>query len=113
MRFEAISGLRVNMYKSELVPVGSVEDLALELGCKVARLPSTYLGMSLGTPSSLWQLGMELRRDFVRDWLRGSRLYITKGGQITLIRSTLSNLSIYFMSILHLLRVVKLRLEQI
>ena len=66
MWFEAISGLRVNMNKSELILVGSVEnveDLASEFGCKVGSLPSTYLGM---------QLGMELRRDSVRDWLCGS-----------------------------------------
>ena len=53
MWFEAISGLRVNLDKSELIPVGSVEnveDLASELGCKVGSLPSMYLGMPLGAP---------------------------------------------------------------
>lgn len=39
------------------------------------------------------------------------RQYISKGGRITLIRS--SSWPIYFMSILHLPRVVKLKLEQI
>ena len=39
------------------------------------------------------------------------RQYISKGGRITLIRS--SSLPIYYMSILHLPRVVKLKLEQI
>ncbi|KAL6323790.1 hypothetical protein AAG906_002258 [Vitis piasezkii] len=51
MWFEAISGLKVNLDKSELILVGRVEnvdDLAGELGCKVGRLSSTYLGMPLG-----------------------------------------------------------------
>ena len=41
------------------------------------------------------------------------RQYISKGGRITLIRSTLSNLPIYFMSIFHLPRAVRMRLEKI
>ncbi|RVW90777.1 hypothetical protein CK203_028526 [Vitis vinifera] len=51
MWFEAISGLRVNMDKSELILVGkveNVEDLVTELRCQVGSLSSTYLGMSLG-----------------------------------------------------------------
>ena len=47
MWFETILGLRVNMDKSKLIPLGSVknaEDLASEIVCKVGNLPSTYLG---------------------------------------------------------------------
>ena len=43
----------MNMEKSELIPVGRVEnvgELADEFGYKVGNLPSTYLGMSLGAP---------------------------------------------------------------
>ena len=53
MWFEAILGLKVNLDKSELIPVGNVEnveELASELDCKVGCLPSTYLGMPLGAP---------------------------------------------------------------
>ena len=44
MLFEAISGLRVNLDKSELISMGRVEnvkELAEEFGYKVGRLPST------------------------------------------------------------------------
>jgi hypothetical protein len=43
--FEAASGLRINLGKSELVPIGEVEDvdnLAHILGCRVVSLPITY-----------------------------------------------------------------------
>ena len=53
MWFEAILGLRINLDKSELIPVGCVENveaLAAELGCKVGSLPSSYLGLPLGAP---------------------------------------------------------------
>ncbi|RVX03335.1 LINE-1 reverse transcriptase-like [Vitis vinifera] len=49
--FEAASGLRINLAKSEVIPVGEVEDiemLAVELGCKVGTLLSVYLGLPLG-----------------------------------------------------------------
>ena len=51
--FEAISGLRINLDKSELILVGGVENieaLVAELGCKVGSLPSSYLGFPLGAP---------------------------------------------------------------
>ncbi|RVX12431.1 Plant UBX domain-containing protein 2 [Vitis vinifera] len=53
MWFEVISGLRINLDKSELILVGcveNVEDLAAKLGCKVRSLPSSYLGLLLGAP---------------------------------------------------------------
>ena len=50
--FEVASSLRINLVKSEILPVGGVEEveeLAVELGCRVGSLPSTYLGLPLGT----------------------------------------------------------------
>ncbi|RVX04357.1 putative ribonuclease H protein [Vitis vinifera] len=60
------SGLRINLAKSEIIPVGEVEEIlemAVELGCKVGKLPSTYLGLPLGAPNkagSVWD-GVEER----------------------------------------------------
>ena len=51
MWFEAMSGLRINLDKSELIPVGCVDDveeLTAAIGCKVGSLPTTYLGLPLG-----------------------------------------------------------------
>jgi hypothetical protein len=49
--FEAVSGLKVNLGKSELVAigeVGNIGNLAAYLGCRVARIPMKYLGLPLG-----------------------------------------------------------------
>ena len=116
MWFEACSGLRINLEKSELILVGRVhdiEDLALELGCRVGGLPSCYLGLPLGPPfksSAVWDGIKERFRKRLAMW---KRQYISKGGRLTLIRSTLSSMPIYFMSLFYLPRKVRLRLEKI
>ena len=114
MWFEALFGLKINMDKSELIPVRNVdnaEELAVVLGCKVGSLPFTYLGLPLGTHynSSKVRDGVEERfRKILAKW---KRQYISKGSRVTLIKSTMSNLPLYLMFILHVPRKVKQRLE--
>ena len=53
MWYEVMLGLRINLDKSKLILMGSVEKaeaLATDLGCKVGSLPSIYLGLPLGVP---------------------------------------------------------------
>ena len=53
MWFETCFGLKINLEKSELIPVGKVlnlEEFVEVLGCKVRSLPSTYLGLPLDAP---------------------------------------------------------------
>ncbi|RVW74271.1 hypothetical protein CK203_051040 [Vitis vinifera] len=88
MWFEAVSGLRINLEKSDLIPVGRVEnvdDLALDFGCRVGSLPSTYLSLPLGASFksvSVWD-GVEER--FRRKLAMWKRQYLSKGGRATLI----------------------------
>ena len=116
MWFEACLGLRISLEKSELIPTDrmhNIEDLALELGCKVGGLPSCYLGMPLGPPFKsvvVWDGVEERFRKRLAMW---KRRYISKGGRLTLIRSTLSSMPIYFMSFFCMPRKVRLRLEKI
>ena len=100
--FEAFSGLNINLEKSSVMPMGSVEDLenlALELGCTT---PTTYLGPTIG---------YVLQFNLCLGWCTGEiqekislmkETHISKGGRLTLIRSTLSNLPIYIMSLFRL-----------
>ena len=53
MWFEAFSGLKINLNKSEIIPLGRVDNVELlvaELGCRVGSLPTKYLGLPLGAP---------------------------------------------------------------
>ena len=116
MWFEAISGLKLNLDKSELIPVRRVEnvdDLACELGCKVGCLSSTYLGMPLGASFNLVAVWDGIEERFHKRLAMWKQQYISKGGRITLIHSSLSSLPTYFMSILHLPIVVRMRLKKI
>ncbi|RVW50774.1 LINE-1 reverse transcriptase-like [Vitis vinifera] len=50
-RLRAASGLRINLTKSELIPVGeidNIEEMAVELGCRIGSFPVKYLGLPLG-----------------------------------------------------------------
>ena len=50
MWFEAMSGFKINLAKSEIIPIGPVTnlaELASELGCKIGSFPTSYLGLPL------------------------------------------------------------------
>jgi hypothetical protein len=100
--FEAVSGLKVNLAKSSLIPVGNgvqVGRLADILGCEVASLPVKYLGLPLGASyksTRIWDGVIEKVENRLASW---KRLYLSKGGRVTLIKSTLSNLPTYYMSL--------------
>jgi hypothetical protein len=87
------------MSKSEIVPVGDVgdvEELAIILGCGVASLPIKYLGLPFGTKyknSNIWNSIIERMENRLAGW---KRLYLSKGGRLTLILSTLLSLPTYF-----------------
>ena len=49
--FQAMLGSKVNVLKSEMVPIGEVHNvhaLVEILSCRIESLPMTYLGMPLG-----------------------------------------------------------------
>ena len=116
MWFEAFSGLKINLNKSVIIPLGRVDNvelLAAELGCGVGSLPTTYLGLPLGAPHravGIWDSMEERFRKRLSSW---KRQYISKGGRLTLIRSSLSSLPIYFLSLFRIPKSVCSRLEKI
>jgi hypothetical protein len=69
------------------------------LGCRVGSLPMTYLGMPLGASYksvSTWEGVVEKMERKLAGW---KRMYLSKGGRLTLIKSTLSNLPTYLLSL--------------
>ncbi|RVX15158.1 Exocyst complex component SEC3A [Vitis vinifera] len=68
--FEAVSGLRINLEKSELISVGRVEnidDLALDFGCRVGSLPSLIWASPWVLRLRQYECGMEWKSGFVKD----------------------------------------------
>ena len=81
MWFEACSGLKINLKKNELIPMGRVhdiEDLALKLGCKVGGLPSCYLGLPLGVPFKSMVVWDGVEERFQKRLAMWKRRYISK-----------------------------------
>ncbi|RVW89121.1 hypothetical protein CK203_040202 [Vitis vinifera] len=82
----AVSGLRINLEKSELIPVGRVEnidDLALKFDCRVGSLPSTYLGLPLGAPFKSISVWDGVEEHSVKDWPCGrDNTYPREGEQL-------------------------------
>jgi hypothetical protein len=100
--FEAVSGLKVNLSKSALVPIGSLDDvdqLAGQLGCGTTDLPLKYLGLPLGASFKLKAMWRDLEDLMARQLAPWKRLYLSKGGRVALIKSTLSNLATYLLSL--------------
>ena len=107
--FEVVSGLKINIGKSKLVPVGVVHtfDLFLNvLGCKLGTLPMKFLCLPLEAKfkdKTIWNPILEKMEQRLAGW---KRLYLSKGDRITLIKSTPSNLPTYFPSLFPILAVV-------
>ena len=72
-------------------------ELVALLGCRQSSLPMTYLGLPLGAKfkdRAIWNSILEKMERRLSSW---KRLYLSKGGKITLIKSTLSSLLTYFL----------------
>uniref|UniRef100_A0A2N9IZP3 Reverse transcriptase domain-containing protein n=1 Tax=Fagus sylvatica TaxID=28930 RepID=A0A2N9IZP3_FAGSY len=87
--FKAVTGLWVNMAKSEMVPVGEVQnisELANSLCCHIGVLPLSYLGMPLGASYkavTVWNPILEKLERRLSGW---QKLYLSKGGCLTLLK---------------------------
>jgi hypothetical protein len=85
--FEAVTGLRVNMSKSEMVPVGDVPNLSILadiMCCCIREFPMTYLGMPLGASfksKAIWNFIVEKMERKLEGWKSLYSLLI-KGGSI-------------------------------
>lgn len=76
-----------------------MDRLAGILGCGVYSLPLKCLGLPLGfsfKAKSIWDGAVEKIKRWLASW---KMMYLSKSGGVTLIKSTLSNSSTYFMSL--------------
>ncbi|XP_026438870.1 uncharacterized protein LOC113337403 [Papaver somniferum] len=114
--FEAITGLKVNFNKSSVISIGAdakIEAIAVILNCKIEKLPLKYLGMSVGAQTrnaAIWDVVIEKFQKKLAPW---KRKFFTKAGRLLLIKTTLSSLPIYYMSIFQMPVMVEQKLNQI
>ena len=84
--FEIISGLKINLDKSDLFPVGvspNFEMLVDMLGCKQGSLPMKYLDLPLSAKwkdRAVWNPIIEKVERRLAGW---KRLYLSKGGRLS------------------------------
>jgi hypothetical protein len=102
--------------KSYLILVGDVdqvESLAGILRCGVATLPVKYLGLPLGASYKSIHVCDSVIEKIERRLVSWKRLYLSKGGRVTLIKSTLANLPMCFLSLFPLSASVGARIEKL
>ena len=96
--FEAVCGLKINLAKSELLPVGivpEVEELAQILGCKVSNLPMRYLGWPWVLNLNQKQYGISFFRRWKGNYLGRRRFSFQREVDL----HSLLSLPIYFLSL--------------
>ncbi|GKF15214.1 RNA-directed DNA polymerase, eukaryota, reverse transcriptase zinc-binding domain protein, partial [Tanacetum coccineum] len=101
--FHRVSGLKLNLHKSNLYGVGvnsdDVRNLASLTGCKSQLLPFIYLGLPVGMNMSRlkgWDPILTKFKNRLSKW-KASMLSI--GGRSTLVSSVLGPLGIYYLSL--------------
>ncbi|KAK2640108.1 hypothetical protein Ddye_027903 [Dipteronia dyeriana] len=101
--FELASGLRINFHKLCRVRIGKrmggIEEWSRRILCKNALLPINYLGLPLGgRPSALafWKPLLVRIENRLAPW---KRKFLNKGGSLVLIKSVLSSIPTYYMSV--------------
>uniref|UniRef100_A0A7N2MBU8 Uncharacterized protein n=1 Tax=Quercus lobata TaxID=97700 RepID=A0A7N2MBU8_QUELO len=99
--------------KSELVPVGEVTNMGELVALLCLSLPMTYLGLPLGAKfkdKAIWKSILERMERRLTSW---KQLYLSKGDKITLIKSTLSSLPTYFLSLFPIPVDIAIRIERL
>ena len=79
----------------------------------VDSLSMIYLGMPLGTSyktASIWNPILERMEKKLMGW---KRLYLSKGGRLSSLKSTLSSLLTYYLSLFTVPKAVAIKLERI
>jgi len=100
--FDAISGLKVNFSKSQLVGVNVhalwLSEVAFVLSCRLGCLPFVYLGLPIGGDPrrlSFWESVINHIQSRLSGW---KFKHLSFGGRLFLLKFVLSSLPVYALS---------------
>ncbi|GJV27539.1 RNA-directed DNA polymerase, eukaryota [Tanacetum coccineum] len=115
--FSLLSGLSINIRKSNLLGVGVPSSQVLEaansLGCSVMKMPFKYLGINVGGNNSLikaWDESINKLKTRLSKWKLKT---LSIGGRLTLLKSVLGSTPIYNMSLYKVPKAVLSSMEAI
>ncbi|GKA71287.1 putative RNA-directed DNA polymerase, eukaryota, reverse transcriptase zinc-binding domain protein [Tanacetum coccineum] len=109
--FHLASSLKVNFNKSKLFGIGvsssELNSIACSIGCQPSQLPCTYLGLPIGANMSRttnWSTLSHVQLvinppNFLKRLSNWKCKTLSYGGRLTLIKSVLGSLGVYFFSI--------------
>ncbi|GKE27417.1 putative RNA-directed DNA polymerase, eukaryota, reverse transcriptase zinc-binding domain protein [Tanacetum coccineum] len=108
--FYLASGLKINIHKSNIYGIGVNKDEVLSMasnaGCIAGDIPFNYLGLPIGSNMksiASWKTLVDCFHMRLSSW-KANLLSI--GGRLTLIKSVLGSLGIYYLSIFRALESV-------
>jgi len=108
--FELASRLKVNLFKSSIggigVDIDSLQRYATLLNCKIMSIPFTYLGVPIGGNQykvSFWNGLLDKVKKKLSRWK--GRL-MSMAGRVTMIKSTLSSMFLFFLWLFKIPKVV-------
>ena len=116
--FALMSGLSLNYSKSCFISWNSANhawarDIARCVGCSHARLPLTYLGFPLGdhmNKCSAWKPVVKKIENRLAAW---KAKILSRAGRLTLIKSVLNCLPVYYMSMFKIPKAIALKIVKL
>ncbi|GJR00332.1 RNA-directed DNA polymerase, eukaryota [Tanacetum coccineum] len=101
--FFLVSGLKINLAKCRLmgvgVPIGEITEMANIIGCEASTIPFVYLGVPVGANMTRIGSWKDLIDKFKTRLSRWKVKTLSVGGRLTLLKSVLGSIAIYYMSI--------------
>ncbi|GJT05143.1 putative RNA-directed DNA polymerase, eukaryota, reverse transcriptase zinc-binding domain protein [Tanacetum coccineum] len=115
--FHLASGLKLNFNKSKLFGIGVCEVernfLASLIGCQPSNFPCNYLGLPIGANMSRCDNWLPLLERFHKRLSSWKAKTLSFGGRLTLSKSVLGSLGVYYFSIFKAPKMVIKNLESI
>ncbi|GJX96911.1 hypothetical protein Tco_0352709 [Tanacetum coccineum] len=115
--FFRASGLRINLHKSKIMGIAvensKVDIAAADIGCMTLKSPFTYLGVKVGGRMSCTNSWEEIIHKILSRLSKWKMKTLSIGRRLTLLKSVLGSMPIYYMSMFKVPKQVLKKMESI